>query len=150
MLRPGERESIEDILQLRLHNPAWRWLIDSAHVHSQVRLHLGLLFHVEQLCGEFMDLCSVCCLLRKLLFSIEVFGYLAARLLDVGVLVSYSDNPELTALLAVHVDVLLVGLVPRVVAVSLVHHEAFDVPRSSHASWRQKTALGRCWIDIEL
>ena len=55
-------------------------------------------------------------LAEKVASSIEVFECLAAHLLDVGVLVSYSDNPELTALLAVHIDVLLVGLVPRVVA----------------------------------
>ena len=42
------------------------------------------------------------------------------------------------------------GLCLELKSVSLVHHEAFDVLRSSHASQRQKTALGRCWIDIEL
>ena len=87
-------------------------------------------------------------LAEKVASSIEASGFPAAHLLGVGVLVSYPDTPELTALLAVHIGVLLVGLVPRVIAVSLVHHEAFDVLHSSHASWRQKTAPGRCWIDI--
>ena len=39
---------------------------------------------------------------------------------------------------------------PRVVAVSLAQYVAVGVPHSSHATWRQKTALGHCWIDIEL
>ena len=38
---------------------------------------------------------------------------------------------------------------PRAVAVSLVQYVAVGVPHSSRASWRQKTAVGRCWIDIE-
>ena len=82
--------------------------------------------------------------------SIEASASRADHQLDVEVRVSCLDILELYALLVVHVDVLLVGLVPRVEFVSLVHHEAFDVLHSSHASWRQKTALGRCWIYIEL
>ena len=71
--------------------------------------------------------------------------------LHVGeVRVSSAGIPELTALLAVRVDELLKGLVPRVEFVSLERHEAFDALYLSHASWRQKTALGRCWIYIEL
>ena len=46
-------------------------------------------------------------------FSIEVSGCLAALLPDVEVLASYSHTPGLTALLVVHTDVLLGGLVPR-------------------------------------
>ena len=82
--------------------------------------------------------------------SIEACEPPAVHLRDVEVRVSFPGILELHALLVVHVDEILVGLVPRVEFVSLVHHEAFDVLHSSHASWRQKTALGRCWIDIEL
>ena len=50
----------------------------------------------------------------------------------------FADILELYALLLVPVDVLLVGLVPRVVFVSLEYHEAFDVQHSSHASSTQR------------
>ena len=80
----------------------------------------------------------------------ESFPCSADHLLDVAVLVPYLDILELLALLVVHADELLEGLVPRVEFVSLVHHEAFDVLHWAHASWTQKTALGRCWIYIEL
>ena len=99
---------------------------------------------------EFMDLSTVVCLSTEMSFSIEAF-LCPADHLHVGVAPEpFPDTPELYALHAVHVDVLLEGLVPRVVFVSLVHHEAVDVQRSSHASWTQKTPPGRCWIDREL
>ena len=82
--------------------------------------------------------------------SIESCEYPAVHLLVGEVRVSSAGIPELIALLAVHIDELLEGLVPRVEFVYLERHEAFDVLYSSHASWKQKTALGRCWIDIEL
>ena len=74
----------------------------------------------------------------------------AARQRTAAVPGPFADTLELYALLLVPVDVLLVGLVPRVVFVSLECHEAFDVQHSSHASLTQTTAPGRCWIDIEL
>ena len=82
--------------------------------------------------------------------STEACEHPAVHLRVGEVRVSSAGISELTALLAVRIDVLLEGLVPRVEFVSLEHHEAFDVLYSSHASWRQKTALGRCWIYIEL
>ena len=87
---------------------------------------------------------------ERVAFSIEVSGCLAAHQPDVEVLVSYSHTHGPTALLVVHTDVLLGGFVPPVVAVSLVQYVAVGVPHSSHATWRHKTALGHCWIDIEL
>ena len=57
---------------------------------------------------------------------------------------------ESLALLVVPVLELVVGLVPRVVAVSLVQYRAHGFPDWSPATWMQGTAPGRCWIDTEL
>ena len=83
-------------------------------------------------------------------FFIESSPYPAAHLHSAVAPGPFADIPELYALLLVPVDVRLEGLVPRVVFVSLVHHEAVDVQHLSHASSTQMTAPGRCWIDIEL
>ena len=115
-----------------------------------MRLHLGLLSHVQQLCVELMGF-----LLDNLLVGLDAFSRKsspcpAAHQHTAAVPGPFADIPELYALLLVPVDVLLVGLVPRVVFVSLECHEAFDVQHLSHASSTQMTAPGRCWIDIEL
>ena len=78
-------------------------------------------------------------LLDNLLAGLDAFSRKsspcpAARLHTAAVPGPFADIPELYALLLVPVDALLVGLVPRVVFVSLECHEAFDVQHLSHAS----------------
>ena len=87
---------------------------------------------------------------EKVDVSTGVCEALAVLRLVVEILEMQVHVHESFALLVVPALELVVGLVPRVVAVSLVQCKAHGVPDWSPAIWMRGTAPGRCWVDIEL